>query len=76
MDQKNSENPETAKLREVILQYKEGNLRIDEASSEIKALSGLMPEIAECFLKVMKRKNIISLDINSKTNNRPICETD
>ena len=76
MDKKKTENPETAKLREVVLQYKEGNLRIDEASSEIKVLSGLMPEIAECFLKVMKRKNIISLDINSKTNNRPICETD
>lgn len=76
MNQKKAENPKTAKLREVVLQYKEGNLRIDEASSKIKALSGLMPEIAECFLKVMKRKNIISLGINSKTNKRPIYETD
>ena len=36
MDQKKTENPETAKLRQVILQYKEGNLRIDNAWKLLK----------------------------------------
>ena len=67
--QKNAEQPEVNKLREVVLQYKSGNLTIDDASSKIEALSGLMPEIAVCFLRSMKRTNIINLEIRSNGGN-------
>jgi len=68
MTEKN-ELPEAKRLREVVLQYKQGNLTIDDASSKIEALSGLMPEIAACFLRAMKRTNIINLEIHSKGEN-------
>ena len=66
---KKAEQPEVKKLGEVVAQYKLGNLTIDDASTKIEALSGLMPEIAACFLRAIKKTNIIKLEIRSNGEN-------
>ena len=66
---KKAEQPEVKKLGEVVAQYKLGNLTIDDASTKIEALSGLMPEIAACFLRSIKKTNIINLEKRSNGEN-------
>ena len=66
---KKAEQLEVKNLREVVLQYKLGNLTIDDASTKIEALSGLMPEIAACFLRAINKTNIINLEIRSNGGN-------
>ena len=44
------------------MQYKQGLLDLEEASAQIEHLSGLQSEIVACFLKVMKRNNLIEFE--------------
>ena len=50
----------TAEIIEDIVQgYKKGQTNIDEASLAIAECTNLQEGIVKCFLKVMKRSNII-----------------
>ena len=62
MIKSNTEPPTTLKLKEIVRQYKEGLLSLNEASLKVASISELTPEIVSCFLKAMKRKNLVNLN--------------
>ena len=43
------------------MRYKQGHSDLAEASAQIEKLSGLQSEIAACFLKAMRRHNLVEL---------------
>ena len=49
-------------LRQTIIKYKRGELNLSKASSQISIDTGLQEEIIACFLKVMKRENILQMN--------------
>ena len=57
---KNSEKPKES-LEQSVMRYKQGHSDLAEASAEIEKLSGLQSEIAACFLKAMRRHNLVEL---------------
>ena len=46
-------------IEDIVHGYKKGQTNIDEASLAIAECTNLQEEIVKCFLKVMKRSNII-----------------
>ena len=58
---KNSLKPKEL-VEQSVMQYKQGLLDLEEASAQIEHLSGLQSEIVACFLKVMKRNNLIEFE--------------
>ena len=48
-------------LRQTIIKYKRGELNLSKACSQISIDTGLQEEIIACFLKVMKRENILQM---------------
>ena len=46
-------------IGDIVHGYKKGQTNIDEASLAIAECTNLQEEIVKCFLKVMKRSNII-----------------
>ena len=46
-------------IEDIVHGYKKGHTNIDEASLAIAECTNLQEEIVKCFLKVMKRSNII-----------------
>ena len=57
---KNSQKPKEL-LEQSVMQYKQGHSDLAEASAQIEKLSGLQSEIVACFLKTMKRNNLVKL---------------
>ena len=48
-------------LEQSVMRYKQGHSDLAEASAQIEKLSGLQSEIVACFLKAMKRNNLVEL---------------
>ena len=48
-------------LEQSVMRYKKGHSDLAEASAQIERLSGLQSEIVACFLKAMKRNNLVEL---------------
>ena len=46
-------------LEQSVMRYKKGHSDLAEASAQIERLSGLQSEIVACFLKAMKRNNVV-----------------
>ena len=57
---KNSQKPKEL-LEQSVTRYKKGHSDLAEASAQIERLSGLQSEIVACFLKAMKRNNLVEL---------------
>ena len=48
-------------LIKAVKDYKSGLQNLKTGSEEISRISGLTPEIVACFLKAMKRKNVMQI---------------
>ena len=51
----------TRELIRFVKDYKQGSTNLETASHLVSDISGLMPEVAQAFLKHMKRDNVIEL---------------
>ena len=49
-------------LHQTIIKYKKGELNLSKASTQISVDTGLQEEIIACFLKVMKRENVLQMN--------------
>ena len=55
-------------LIKAVKDYKGGLKNLKTGSEEISKISGLTPEIVACFLKAMKRENVMQIQRCSKEN--------
>ena len=59
-------------IEDIVHGYKKGQTNIDEASLAIAECTNLQEEIVKCFLKVMKRSNIIEHSFAGEKNDTSI----
>lgn len=59
-------------IGDIVHGYKKGQTNIDEASLAIAECTNLQEEIVKCFLKVMKRSNIIEHSFVGEKNDTSI----
>ena len=59
-------------IEDIVHGYKKGQTNIDEASLAIAECTNLQEEIVKCFLKVMKRSNIIEHSFVGEKNDTSI----
>ena len=59
-------------MGDIVHGYKKGQTNIDEASLAIAECTNLQEEIVKCFLKVMKRSNIIEHSFVGEKNDTSI----
>ena len=59
-------------IQDIVHGYKKGQTNIDEASLAIAECTNLQEEIVKCFLKVMKRSNIIEHSFAGEKNDTSI----
>ena len=59
-------------IKDIVHGYKKGQTNIDEASLAIAECTNLQEEIVKCFLKVMKRSNIIEHSFAGEKNDTSI----
>ena len=59
-------------IEDIVHGYKKGQTNIDEASLAISQCTNLQEEIVKCFLKVMKRSNIIEHSFAGEKNDTSI----